>query len=64
MLFKLQVCRWCLQTNPFDLFESIFGTSMGGFNEMGGMGSSSFRTSRRDAAVQGNDIRLNEIHCI
>lgn len=46
-------------TNPFDLFESIFGSSMGGFNGMGGMGPSSFRTSRRDMPVQGDDIRFD-----
>ena len=64
VLFKLQVFRLIFQTNPFDLFESIFGTSMGGFNEMGGMGASSFRTSRRDTPVQGNDIRSEEIRCV
>ncbi|KAH7331551.1 hypothetical protein KP509_20G039800 [Ceratopteris richardii] len=47
-------------TNPFDLFESIFGTSMGGgFGSMGGMGASSFRTSARGMPTQGDDLRFD-----
>eukprot|EP00250_Pteridium_aquilinum_P018195 c23983_g1_i2 orf=743-2374(-) len=47
-------------TNPFDLFESIFGTSMGGgFNGMGGMGPSSFRTGSRSMPSQGEDLRFD-----
>jgi DnaJ-class molecular chaperone len=42
------------QTNPFDLFETFFGASMGGFS---GMDQGSFRTSRR-AAMRGEDVRL------
>lgn len=46
-------------TNPFDLFESIFGTSMGGFSGMGGMGASSVRSGRRSMPVQGDDLRFD-----
>ncbi|MCO5578348.1 hypothetical protein L7F22_032189 [Adiantum nelumboides] len=47
-------------TNPFDLFESIFGTSMGGgFSGMGGMGPSSFQTSSRGMPSQGEDLRFD-----
>ncbi|GJM87168.1 hypothetical protein PR202_ga03096 [Eleusine coracana subsp. coracana] len=41
-------------TNPFDLFETFFGSSMGGFS---GMDQSTYRTRRR-TAVQGEDIRF------
>jgi hypothetical protein len=44
-----------MQTNPFDLFETFFGASMGGFS---GMDQSTFRTRRRSTAVQGEDIRF------
>ncbi|XP_078157883.1 molecular chaperone Hsp40/DnaJ family protein isoform X2 [Carex rostrata] len=42
-------------TNPFDLFETFFGASMGGFS---GMDQGSFRTRRR-AAMRGEDIRYD-----
>lgn len=42
------------QTNPFDLFETFFGASMGGFS---GMDQTTFRTRRYGAAVKGEDIR-------
>ncbi|KAG2654735.1 chaperone protein DnaJ-like [Panicum virgatum] len=45
-------------TNPFDLFETFFGASMGGFS---GMDQSTFRTRRRGTAVQGEDIRYDVI---
>ncbi|AQK75896.1 Molecular chaperone Hsp40/DnaJ family protein [Zea mays] len=45
-------------TNPFDLFETFFGASMGGFS---GMDQSAFRTSRRSTAIQGEDIRYDVI---
>lgn len=45
---------YMFQTNPFDLFETFFGASMGGFS---GMDQGSFRTRRR-AAMRGEDIRL------
>ncbi|KAJ1281500.1 hypothetical protein BS78_04G310700 [Paspalum vaginatum] len=45
-------------TNPFDLFETFFGASMGGFS---GMDQSTFRTSRRNTAIQGEDIRYDVI---
>ncbi|PUZ78113.1 hypothetical protein GQ55_1G427300 [Panicum hallii var. hallii] len=45
-------------TNPFDLFETFFGASMGGFS---GMDQSTFRTRRRSTAVQGEDIRYDVI---
>ncbi|GJM87268.1 hypothetical protein PR202_ga03206 [Eleusine coracana subsp. coracana] len=44
-------------TNPFDLFETFFGSSMGGFS---GMDQSTYRTRRR-TAVQGEDIRYDVI---
>lgn len=44
-----------MQTNPFDLFETFFGASMGGFS---GMDQGTFRTRRRSTAVQGEDIRF------
>lgn len=43
-----------LQTNPFDLFETFFGASMGGFS---GMDQSGFRARRRATVVKGEDIR-------
>ncbi|KAJ6802708.1 uncharacterized protein M6B38_191160 [Iris pallida] len=45
-------------TNPFDLFETFFGGSMGGFS---GMDQSSFTTSRRRSASKGEDIRYDMI---
>ncbi|XP_073011288.1 uncharacterized protein [Typha latifolia] len=42
-------------TNPFDLFETFFGASMGNFS---GMDQSAFRTRKR-AAVKGEDIRYD-----
>ncbi|KAJ3695481.1 hypothetical protein LUZ60_000858 [Juncus effusus] len=44
-------------TNPFDLFETFFGASMGGFS---GMDQGSFRTRRR-TAMQGEDIRYDVV---
>lgn len=43
-----------LQTNPFDLFETFFGPSMGGF---GGMDPTGFGTRRRTTVTKGGDIR-------
>ncbi|XP_058115540.1 uncharacterized protein LOC131258319 [Magnolia sinica] len=43
-------------TNPFDLFETFFGASMGGFS---GMDQSGFRTRRRSTVVKGEDIRYD-----
>ncbi|XP_010250190.1 PREDICTED: uncharacterized protein LOC104592493 [Nelumbo nucifera] len=43
-------------TNPFDLFETFFGASMGGFS---GMDQTGFRTRRRSANVRGEDIRYD-----
>ncbi|EAY87915.1 hypothetical protein OsI_09337 [Oryza sativa Indica Group] len=43
-------------SNPFDLFETFFGASMGGFS---GMDQGTFRTRRRSTAVQGEDIRYD-----
>lgn len=45
-------------TNPFDLFETFFGASMGGFS---GMDQSGFRTRRRDTVVKGEDIRYDMV---
>lgn len=43
-----------LQTNPFDLFETFFGPSMGGF---AGMDPTGFGTRRRSTVTKGEDIR-------
>ncbi|QCE08866.1 uncharacterized protein LOC114185178 [Vigna unguiculata] len=43
-------------TNPFDLFETFFGPSMGGF---GGMDSTGFGTRRRSTVTKGEDIRYD-----
>ncbi|OMO54366.1 hypothetical protein CCACVL1_27844 [Corchorus capsularis] len=43
-------------TNPFDLFETFFGSSMGGF---AGMDQTGFRTSRRSTVTKGDDIRYD-----
>ncbi|KAI4387462.1 hypothetical protein MLD38_005290 [Melastoma candidum] len=43
-------------TNPFDLFETFFGPSMGGF---GGMDSTGFRTRRRSTVTKGEDLRYD-----
>ncbi|XP_022714807.1 uncharacterized protein LOC111274428 isoform X2 [Durio zibethinus] len=43
-------------TNPFDLFETFFGPSMGGFP---GMDQTGFRTSRRSTVTKGDDIRYD-----
>jgi len=43
-----------LQTNPFDLFETFFGQSMGGF---GGTDPTGFGTRRRSTVTKGEDIR-------
>ncbi|KAH0466044.1 hypothetical protein IEQ34_006147 [Dendrobium chrysotoxum] len=44
--------------NPFDLFETFFGASMGGFP---GMDKTAFRTQRRGATIKGEDIRYDMI---
>lgn len=54
MSFSSRFLLSFLQTNPFDLFETFFGASMGSFS---GMDQSAFRTRRRGAAVKGEDIR-------
>lgn len=41
-------------TNPFDLFEAFFGSSMGGF---AGMDGSGFGASRRSTVSKGEDLR-------
>ncbi|XP_009783196.1 uncharacterized protein LOC107772764 [Nicotiana tabacum] len=41
--------------NPFDLFETFFGPSMGGF----GMDGSGFGTRRRSTATKGEDLRYD-----
>ncbi|TYI77432.1 hypothetical protein E1A91_D06G142000v1 [Gossypium mustelinum] len=43
-------------TNPFDLFETFFGPSMGGFP---GMDQTGFGTSRRSTVSKGDDIRYD-----
>ncbi|GMH15916.1 hypothetical protein Nepgr_017757 [Nepenthes gracilis] len=43
-------------TNPFDLFETFFGASMGGFP---GMDQAGFRTRRRSTVTKGEDIRYD-----
>lgn len=43
-------------TNPFDLFETFFGPSMGGFS---GMDPAGFRTRRRSTVTKGEDIRYD-----
>ncbi|XP_022153460.1 uncharacterized protein LOC111020962 [Momordica charantia] len=43
-------------TNPFDLFETFFGPSMGGF---GGMDPNAFRTRRSSTVTKGEDIRYD-----
>ncbi|TXG69385.1 hypothetical protein EZV62_004320 [Acer yangbiense] len=43
-------------TNPFDLFETFFGPSMGGFP---GMDQTGFRTRRRSTVSKGDDIRYD-----
>ncbi|KAH6771915.1 Molecular chaperone Hsp40/DnaJ family protein [Perilla frutescens var. hirtella] len=44
-------------TNPFDLFEAFFGSSMGGgFSGMDGAG---FGTSRRSTVSKGEDLRYD-----
>ncbi|XP_077237925.1 molecular chaperone Hsp40/DnaJ family protein [Tasmannia lanceolata] len=45
-------------TNPFDLFETFFGASIGGFS---GIDPSGFRTRRRGTVVKGDDIRYDMI---
>jgi molecular chaperone DnaJ len=47
-----------VQTNPFDLFETFFGANMGGGGGFSGMDQNTFRTRRRSAAAQGEDIRF------
>ncbi|KAJ7962840.1 Chaperone protein dnaJ [Quillaja saponaria] len=43
-------------TNPFDLFETFFGPSMGGFS---GMDPTGFRTRPRSTVTKGEDIRYD-----
>ncbi|KAM6585963.1 hypothetical protein CsatB_012965 [Cannabis sativa] len=43
-------------TNPFDLFETFFGPSMGGFS---GMDQGGFGTRRRSTVTKGQDIRYD-----
>ncbi|KAK6912234.1 Heat shock protein DnaJ, cysteine-rich domain [Dillenia turbinata] len=43
-------------TNPFDLFETLFGASMGGF---AGMDPTAFRTGRRATVTKGEDMRYD-----
>lgn len=43
-------------TNPFDLFETFFGPSMGGFP---GMDQTGFRTRRRRTVTKGEDLRYD-----
>ncbi|XP_044496868.1 chaperone protein DnaJ [Mangifera indica] len=43
-------------TNPFDLFETFFGPSMGGFP---GMDQTGFRTRQRRTVTKGEDIRYD-----
>jgi molecular chaperone DnaJ len=42
-----------LQTNPFDLFETFFGSSMG----FPGMDATGFGTRRRTTVTKGEDLR-------
>lgn len=42
------------QTNPFDLFETFFGTSMGGF---AGGDTTGFGGRRASTVIKGEDIR-------
>ncbi|XP_019448083.1 PREDICTED: uncharacterized protein LOC109351167 isoform X1 [Lupinus angustifolius] len=43
-------------TNPFDLFETFFGSNMGGF---AGMDPTGFGTQRRSTVTKGEDIRYD-----
>ncbi|XP_043724486.1 chaperone protein DnaJ-like [Telopea speciosissima] len=43
-------------TNPFDLFETFFGASMGNFP---GMDQTGFRTRGRTTVIKGEDIRYD-----
>ncbi|CAM8953848.1 unnamed protein product [Rhodiola kirilowii] len=43
-------------TNPFDLFETFFGPSMGGFS---GVDQTGFGTRRRSTITKGEDIRYD-----
>ncbi|KZV56041.1 hypothetical protein F511_06058 [Dorcoceras hygrometricum] len=43
-------------TNPFDLFEAFFGSSMGGFPGMDGTG---FGATRRSTVAKGEDLRYD-----
>lgn len=45
-------------TNPFDLFETFFGASMGGFS---GMDQAGFGTRRRSTVTKGEDLRYDMI---
>ncbi|KAH7565015.1 hypothetical protein JRO89_XS09G0109900 [Xanthoceras sorbifolium] len=50
------MCSLAEVTNPFDLFETFFGPSMGGFP---GMDQTGFRTRRRSTVTKGEDIRYD-----
>ncbi|XP_075489927.1 uncharacterized protein LOC142528704 [Primulina tabacum] len=43
-------------TNPFDLFEAFFGSSMGGFSGMDGTG---FGATSRSTVAKGEDLRYD-----
>ncbi|KAF8393160.1 hypothetical protein HHK36_021401 [Tetracentron sinense] len=43
-------------TNPFDLFETFFGASMGNFS---GMDQAGFGTRRRSTVIKGEDLRYD-----
>ncbi|KAE8669818.1 Molecular chaperone Hsp40/DnaJ family protein isoform 4 [Hibiscus syriacus] len=51
---KFKEISTAYETNPFDLYETFFGSSMGGFP---GMDQAGFRTSRRSTFSKGDDIR-------
>lgn len=52
-MFLYNVSLQFSQTNPFDLFETFFGASMGGFP---GMDQTGFRT-RGPTVTKGEDLR-------
>lgn len=45
-----------LQTNPFDLFETFFGSSLGNFG-MDAAGFGAGPTGRRSTVTKGEDLR-------
>ncbi|GJY86705.1 chaperone protein DnaJ [Tanacetum coccineum] len=54
--FNTQQHYSTMQQNPFDLFETFFGTSMGGF---AGGHTTGFRGRRASTVVKGEDIRYD-----